>query len=194
MAASLVGAGKAPQAHFKNGPPSSKRRGIESRRRFTFPSPTWPRGREGGSRQAPPTPGRANRRGQLRSRRRAAAGPWRTRRGHFWGTCCHGSSSSAAAGALGADPGRAVAEPPPPQLSLGGGPGWVVRRAQAEPREGTLGEWRTRGSEAEGSDELPFVVRRARARGPPAAQDRLAYRHVSRRRPGPTGHLPPGPR
>lgn len=188
MAASLVGAGKAPQAHFKNGPPSSKRRGIESRRRFTFPSPTWPRGREGGSRQAPPTPGRANRRGQLRSRRRAAAGP--------------GGLAAAIFGAP-------VAMAPPPQrprvrwgptrggqsrslrlLSFhwaGALGGWFAGRRQIRGRA----PW---GSEAEGSDELPFVVRRARARGPPAAQDRLACRHVSRRRPGPTGHLPPGPR
>lgn len=65
--------------------------------------------------------------------------------------------------------------------------GWFAGRRQIRGRA----PW---GSEAEGSDELPFVVRRARARGSPAAQDRLACRHVSRRRPGPTGHLPPGPR
>lgn len=167
MAASLVGAGKARQAHFKNGPPSSKRRGIESRLRFTFPSPTWPRGQEGGSRQAPPTP-RAE---------PIAAG------------------SSARAGALPPTSGGPAAAifwapvamaPPPRRRRVRCGPtrggqsrslrllslrwagalgGWFAGRRLSRGRA-PRGERRTRGSEAEGTDQPPAL------RSPPGTSAR----------------------
>lgn len=139
---------------------------------------------------------RANHRGaavlaQARCRRGAGLA-WR---GSPPGTCCHDSSSSWAAGVKEAGPGRAVAVSPPPQCFPGFSPPRWFAGGSLSRGKGTLGERRTLGAVAGESDECPSLSSREQhAAALPLDRPRpLVRRDVSRWRPGPSGHLPPGP-
>lgn len=132
--------------------------------------------------------GPANHRGQLRSRTRAAPG--------FRGIA-EAILTPVAMPPLLVGGGRAVAEPPPPRPSPGPGPRVIPQRDRLSGGgESTRGERRTRGPEvgrvtgcpsSSAGDEYAATLAPARPRS-------LVRRDVSRRRPGPEGHLPPGPR